>query len=143
MPASPVRPAAMIAEKWGRRAASAGQEYTEGVTSTPRSWEANAAAAEASYKQGVTEAANRGAFGAGVKRAGNDRWKRNSIEKGGQRFGPGVQVAQADYQSRVSPFLDVIGRTDLPPRGPAGSPGNLQRVQRIAEALRAAKLGRR
>jgi hypothetical protein len=133
----------MVAEKWARRAGSAQQEYTDGVGSTTRSWQAAASAAENSYKAGVAEAANRGAYGAGVKRAGDDRWKRNSLDKGGQRYAPGVQGATGDFQARVSPYLDVIGRTDLPARGPAGSPGNLQRVAALATALRAAKTGRR
>lgn len=143
MPPASVRPVQMVADKWKRRAASAQQEYTEGVNSTTRSWEAAAAAAENAYKAGVAEASARGAFGLGVKRRGNDGWKRAALDKGAQRFGPGVEVAQNEYQSRVGPFLDVISRTDLPPRGPAGSPGNLQRVNAIATALRAAKTGRR
>lgn len=143
MPPASVRPAQLVAEKWSRRAGSAQQEYTDGVTTSTRSWEQAASAAEGAYKAGVAEAANRGAFGQGVKRAGNERWKRNAIEKGGARYAPGVQSATGDYQSRVSPFLDVIGRTDLPARGPAGSPGNLQRVAALATALRAAKTGRR
>jgi len=143
MPAATVRPAAMVADKWKRRASSATQEYTEGVNSTTRSWEAAATAAEGAYKAGVQDAANRGAFGLGVKRRGNDGWKRAALDKGSQRFGPGVETAQAEYASRVGPYLDVISRTDLPARGPAGAPGNLQRVAAIATALRAAKTGRR
>lgn len=143
MPPAVVRPAQMVADKWKRRAESATQEYTEGVNTTTRSWETNAAAAEASYKAGVADAANRGAFGAGVKRAGNAKWKRKAAEVGSQRFGSGVGAAQSDYQSGVGPYLDVISRTDLPARGPAGAPGNLQRVNAIATALRAAKVGRR
>lgn len=143
MPPAVVRPAQMVAEKWARRAGSAQQEYTDGVSSSTRSWEAAATAAEGAYKQGVADAANRGAFGQGVKRAGNESWKRKTLEKGGQRYAPGVQGATSDFQSRVAPFLDVISRTDLPARGPAGSQGNLQRVAAIATALRAAKTGRR
>lgn len=143
MPPAVVRPAQMVAEKWSRRAGSAQQEYTDGVSSSTRSWEAASSAAENAYKQGVADAANRGAFGKGVKRAGNERWKRNAIEKGGARYSPGVAAATGDYQSRVAPFLDVIGRTDLPARGPAGAPQNLTRVAAIANALRAAKTGSR
>ncbi len=143
MPPAVVRPAAVIAAKWKRRASSAGQEYTEGVSSTTRSWETAAAAAETAYKAGVAEASARGAFGLGVKRAGNAKWKRKAADVGSQRFGPGVDAAEPDYQAGVGPYLDVISRTDLPARGPAGSPGNLQRVNALATALRAAKTGRR
>lgn len=143
MPPATVRAAGLVAAKWKRRAESAGQEYTEGVNSTTRNWEAASAAAEGAYKAGVADAASRGAFGVGVKRAGNAKWKRKAADVGSQRYAPGVAAAEQDYQANVGPYLDVISRTDLPPRGPAGSPGNLQRVNALATALRAAKTGRR
>ena len=143
MPPASVRPVNAVAEKWKRRATSATAEYTDGVNSTTRSWEQAATAAENSYKQGVADAAARGAFGLGVKRRGNDGWKRAALEKGSARFAGGVEAGSGDYASRVGPYLDVISRTDLPARGPAGSPGNLQRVSALATALRAAKVGRR
>lgn len=133
----------MVAAKWKRRAGSAGQEYSEGVSSTPRSWEASAKAAEPAYKQGVTEAAARGAFGQGVARRGDAGWKKATLEKGPSRFSQGVEVAESDYSTRVSPYLDAISRVDLPPAGPRGSAGNYARVQRIGEALRKLKTGGR
>lgn len=143
MPTVAVKAVGMVAGKWKRRASSAGQEYTEGVQSTPRSWQASAKAAEASYKQGVTDAANRGAFGQGIDRAGDARWKKQTLDKGPQRFAQGVDLAEGDYSSRVQPYLDAIGRVDLPAAGPRGAAQNYQRVQRIGEALRKLKTGGR
>ncbi len=136
MPPAMVPPTSRVAAKWARRAGSAGEEYSEGVRSTPRSWQAAAAAAENNYKTAVTAAASAGRFGKGVSRAGDAKWKKNATEKGPARFAQGVSVAESDYNAGVAPYLEAIGRVDLPARGPAGSAGNYQRVAAIGNALR-------
>lgn len=142
MPAASTPPIARVAAKWARRAASASSEYEEGVRTTTKSWAANTAAAEKNYQLGVTDAASKGRFGKGVQRAGDARWKKGAAEKGPTRFAQGVSIAEPDYAGQMAPVLEVIGRTDLPPRGPAGSDSNFQRVTAIGKALRALKLGR-
>jgi len=139
MPPASVPAAGRVAEKWSRRAGSAGQEYTEGVSMTSRSWAANATAAKANYAAGVQAAAGRGAYEKGVGKAGDARWKRNSVEKGSMRYGPGVEQAKGDFANAIAPVLETIARTDLPPRGPAGSAGNYARVSALGNALRALK----
>ncbi len=136
MPPAIVPSVARVAEKWARRSASAGQEYTDGVTNTTRSWAAASAAAERNYQAGVTAAAGAGRFGKGVARAGDGKWKANAVAKGPGRFAQGVSVAQADFQSQFAPYLEAIGRIDLPARGPVGSDGNYARVAAIGKALR-------
>jgi hypothetical protein len=42
----------------------------------------------------------------------------------------------------MAPYLEAIGRVDLPPRGPVGSAGNFARVVAIGTALRNLKVGR-
>jgi hypothetical protein len=64
-------------------------------------------------------------------------------KKGPSRFSEGVAVGQSDYQQGVAPFLELIARTDLPPRGATGSEGNYARVSTIGKALRGLKTGRR
>lgn len=142
MPAPNVPPVGRVAAKWARRAGSASAEYEEGVRSTTRSWAGAASAAEGNYKAGVTAAAAEGRFGKGVSKAGDAKWKKGAIEKGPGRFSQGVQTAEGDYSAQVAPFLEIIGRTDLPARGPVGSAGNYQRVQRLGEALYKARTGR-
>lgn len=142
MPAAAVPPVGRVAAKWARRAASAAGEYEEGVRTTGRSWAGASGAAENNYKAGVVAAANAGRFGKGVAKAGDAKWKKGAIEKGPGRFAQGVGVAEADYSGAVAPFLEVIGRTDLPPRGPVGSEGNYQRSAALGKALRQAKVGR-
>ena len=131
-----------VAEKWARRSASAAGEYQAGVEQTPKSWATAAGAAEKNYVAGVTAAAGAGRYGKGINKAGDAKWKKGAVEKGPTRYAQGVGVAQADFASQVGPFLEVIGRTDLPPRGPVGSEGNYMRVNAIGKALRAAKTAR-
>jgi hypothetical protein len=142
MPRVSVPDAARVAAKWMRRAGSAGTEYTEGVKNTPRSWATNTKAAGASYAAGVQEAIGKKRFEKGVDTAGDTKWKKGAEEKGSQRYGQGVQVAEGDYSTGVSPYLSVIGSVDLPARGPVGSDGNYARVAAIGRALRQAKMAR-
>lgn len=138
--ARPVVPdAARVAEKWSRRASGASEDYKSGVETTAASWSAAAGAAKDVWKQAITAAAGRGAFEKGVARAGDAKWKANTTAKGPMRYAQGVGVAQADYSSQVAPYLQLIGATDLPMRGPAGSAGNYARVSAIGNALRALK----
>lgn len=129
------------ADKWSRRASVAGPDYEAGVRGAGGAWEAATKAAGDSWKQGVTQAAARGAFEKGVAAAGGTRWEQKSIEKGPSRFAQGVAVSTGDYASKFGPFLSAIASLNLPPRGPAGDPRNLQRVTIVAETL--SKLKRR
>ena len=143
MPAPNVKSAAQAAGRWSRRAASAGPEYTDGVTNTTASWQAAATAAQQSYIQGVQEANGRGAFAKGVAAAGDQKWRANALKKGPGRFSEGVMVGTDDYSRGVQPFLEIAARTDLPMRGPVGSEANYTRASTMAKAFRAAKTGRR
>jgi hypothetical protein len=143
MPPAIVKSVNASAEKWQRRASSAGDEYKRGVESTSADWERATTAAKDAYKQGVNDAAARGAFEKGVAAAGNARWKDMASKKGPARFAEGVAVGQGDYQAGVAPYLELIARTDLPPRGATGSEGNYARVSALGKALRGLKTGRR
>jgi len=137
MAAAVVPSVSRVAAKWARRAASASGEYEEGVRATTRSWAAAAGAGEGNYRTAVTAAASAGRYGKGVSRAGDSKWKKNTMEKGPGRFSQGVAVSEADYSAQVAPYLDVISKTDLPPRGPAGAETNYNRSAAIGKALRA------
>lgn len=142
MPAAAVPTINRVAAKWARRAASASTEYEDGVRGTTKSWATTTAAAEKNYQQGVAAASAAGRYGKGVQRAGDAKWKKNSAEKGPARYAQGVGLAEPDYAGAMGPVLEVISRTDLPPRGPAGSDANFQRVMTLGKALRALKVGR-
>lgn len=143
MPAPMVKTASLAGARYARRAAAASGDYKDGVERTSKSWQAAASAGAKNYVQGVQEAAGRGAFEKGVAAAGDAKWKKMAMEKGPGRYAEGVQTGQDEYQRGVAPFLEVIGRTDIPMRGPTGSEANYQRSTTIARALRQAKVGKR
>jgi len=126
-------------DKWTRRASVAGVDYQAGVNNPRRNWEDASLDAEQNYKVGVIAAANAGRYGRGVKEAGDEKWKKNAIAKGPSRFAEGVALAQDDWAEGFRPYHDVIKSLKLPPRGPKGSPANIQRVAAVATALRALK----
>jgi hypothetical protein len=134
-----IKPVEQSAEKWQRRAQVAGADYQNGVTNPRQSWAQAAAAADANYRQGVTAAATAGRFAAGVRKAGDERWRTNALAKGPARFAEGVTLAVGEWQRGFAPFQAAIASVALPPRGPAGSPQNLQRVAAVANLLRQVK----
>jgi hypothetical protein len=136
-----VKDAAQIAEKWARVTPGRTEDYAQGIRNPKVDWSAATKAAEGNYEAGVQAAIQKKRFGAGVAKAGTQKWQQKAIEKGTARFGPGVQAAVADYQEGFEPFRQVIASTTLPPRYPKGDPRNLERVKVITQALRKKKVG--
>jgi|SRR4051812_48470467 hypothetical protein len=135
-----IKSADAIAQKFATRGAAAGADYAAGVAAPRQDWAAATEAASNTWGAGVQQAISNGQFGKGVAKAGTAKWQRKAAGVGAQRFGPGVTAAKADYQAAVQPYLDTLANLSLPPRNPKGDPGNLQRVQVVAQALRARKL---
>jgi len=123
-------------EKWVRRASVAAPDYANGIQNPRRPWEQSTINASSNYKQGVIAAANAGRFEKGVKAAGNDKWQRNALAKGPARFSEGVALGRPDWEEGFKPYHAAISALQLPPRGPKGSPQNIQRVAIIATTLR-------
>ena len=136
-----IRSVGEIREKWLRVTQQRAPDYLEGVRSPKKDWEAGARAAEPAYEAGVTAAIARKAFGKGVSEAGTGKWKKKAEELGGPRFGPGVAAAGPEYEKGMGPVVDTIRATTLPPRGPRGDPGNIERVRIMADALHRMKIG--
>lgn len=135
-----VKDPTLSAAKWVRRAGSAGPEYEEGIRNPRAPWAASTAAAENRYKAGVTAAIGRGAFGKGVRKAGDSKWSDNALAKGPARFTQGVAIAENAYREGFAPYAAVINGLSLPERGPKGDPNNIQRVAVIAKALHEHKI---
>lgn len=131
-----IKPIDQSSDKWSRRAAVAGVDYQFGVQNPRRPWADAAISAGANYRAGVTAAANAGRFEAGIKTAGEEKWKNRSVKVGPGRFAEGVAVAKPDWESGFKPYQEAINSINLPARGPKGSPANLQRVQAVSTALR-------
>lgn len=129
-----------ITTKWGANSALAGDSYRDGVQSPRRSWAASAAAADEARKAGLAEADARNAFVIGVNAAGDSKWKNNAVVLGPARFRQGVQNAKPSFSSGFTKYHGVISGTTLPPRGPKGSPENIERVRVVADALHSARV---
>lgn len=135
-----IKPLGAIAEKWARKAAAAADDYRSGLPGSD--WEGPASASASAYQQGVTAAIGRGAFERGVRSAGNQKWLQAAQSKGVERFPGGVAGAQAEYQAGFSDYHGVISGITLPPRGPRGAEGNLERVRAVTRALHQHKVSR-
>lgn len=137
-----IKPLGKIADKWSSNASAteARTSYTEGVQSPRRSWEASTMAADEARKEGLAAADGRDAFRKGVNAAGDEKWKSRATSLGPSRFSQGVQVAKPAFSAGFSKYHGVISGATLPPRGPKGSPENIDRVRVVAEALHNAKI---
>lgn len=131
-----IKPLDQASDKWVRRASVASPDYATGIESPRTNWEEASTAADSNYRAGVTAAANAGRYAKGVRAAGGEKWKRGALQKGPTRFTEGVALAKDDWSKGFAPYREAISAIKLPPRGPAGSPANLQRVAAIATALR-------
>lgn len=135
-----IKSLARITEKWGANSATAGDSYKQGVESPRRSWSESAAASDEARKEGLAAADARDAFVVGVREAGDAKWKKNASVLGPARFRQGVANAKPEFSAGFSKFHGVIAGVTLPPRGPKGSPENIDRVRVIAEALHTARV---
>jgi len=139
MPA--IKNAREIAEKWAKVTPQRADDYEQGIRTPKKDWQTETSAAAENYAAGVQNAIANNRFATGVSNAGTAKWQKAAIEKGTQRWGPGVRVAQGDYESGFAPYADVISRTTLPPRYAKGDPRNIERVAAMATALHEAKVG--
>lgn len=130
-----VKSAAEIAAKWARVAPQRDADYKAGVADPSVAWAAAAAASEETYAAGVNDAIGRKAFGKGVAKAGDDKWRRKTTEVGTQRWANGIRAGASDFESGFAPFKEALERVELPPRAPRGDPRNLERVAAVARAL--------
>lgn len=136
----PIKDVAAIAEKFIKVTPQRQAEFVDGVQTTQKDWAQETASAEANYQAGVQAAIQKKSFGKGVRNAGSEKWRSKTVEKGGQRWAPGVQAAGSDYQAGFAPYAQVIASTTLPARYPKGDPRNIERVRVMSEALRKKKV---
>lgn len=136
-----VRSMDFIAQKWGSRAATAGDVYEAGVRQPKADWQRSAAGSQGSWEAGVADAARLKSFTKGVNAAGSQKWQAKTLSKGVSRFPQGIQESGPEFQVGFERYRGVIESTQLPPRFAKGDPRNIERVKTIAAALRKAKVG--
>ena len=129
----------VIAKKYASRAGAASADYATGVQSPRTDWAQATTAAATTYAAGVQQAVSSGAFAKGVNKAGTGKWQAKASTLGAQRYSSGVSAASPAYASGVSPYLQALTNLNLPPRGPKGDPGNINRVAAVATAMRQVK----
>ena len=134
-----IRAVDVIGRKWAEVTPQRAGEYTTGVQNPRASWMREAVAAAAAWAAGVQSAITTGSFAKGVTKATDSKWTKGAVEKGSARFGPGVQIAQADYIKGFTPYRNAIAAVTLPPRFARRDPRNLLRVAAIVDAMNAAK----
>lgn len=125
-------------DKYKRRAAVAGPDYTAGVQSPRRPWDQAAIQGEANYAAGVQAAIAEKRRSVGIQKAGSAKWLEGAVQKGAARFGPGVDLGAKYYESNLGPIQQKVAGTTLPPRGPKGSEQNFSLPAIVARAFRAA-----
>ena len=137
-----VKPIGDIAKKFVRNAQTAAPDYTEGVRAAGGDWEANTAAGAQNFATGVQQAIADGRFERGVREAGAAKFVTKATTLGAARFGPGVAAAEGEFTRGAAPYLQTIAGLTLPPRRPKGDPGNMERANAVAQALRRQKVGK-
>jgi hypothetical protein len=139
-----VKPISGSMERWERRSGASVQDYLDGTAAPKRPWAESTLAAEGNYKVAVTAAAQAGRQGAGVRKAGNAKWKRNIDRKGGANYQTGVTGAGQDWATGSQPYQQAVASLTLPPRGAKNSAENYRRGQMVGDTqfkLRQAMLG--
>lgn len=137
-----VKDAATVARKWVTRASSASPDYQAGVKEAGADWESNTLAGKENFSMGVQQAIADGRYEKGVREAGQGKYVARASGIGATRFAPGVQAAESEMARGVAPVLETIRALNLPPRRPKGDPGNMERANAVAVALRKLKTGR-
>jgi hypothetical protein len=126
--------------KWKARVAVAGGDYTAGVTNPKTPWSQGASQGAQAWAEGVSAAVGRGAFASGVAKAGDAKWSAASKALGATRYSPGVTFGEPYFTQGIQGVLSTIEGTSMNPRAAAGSASNYANVQKIGDALHAAKL---
>ena len=130
MPA--IKPLDKISKVWAKRAAAASAEYKDGVENPRKDWEQETVSAATRYQEGLEAAFANNSFEKGVANAGTAKWKKRATQVGPGRYSEGVRGAEPEYRAGFIRFHSRIAATDLPPRGPKGSPENIERVKIMA-----------
>tara|TARA_Y100000310_G_C20665995_1_gene807524 strand:- start:573 stop:998 length:426 start_codon:yes stop_codon:yes gene_type:complete len=128
-----------IADKFTRVTPTRSQDFEQGVRSPRADWATNTEEAGDSWAGGIQQAIADKRFERGVRNAGTPKWQQKTLDVGVQRWQGGVQTAGEAYQRGFAPYVDVIARTTLPPKGPKGAPQNMERAAVMARALHEAK----
>jgi len=135
-----IPPITDIANKWKTITPTRVADYEYGVRHPRADWATQTLNAGSRWVAAMQMQSTWSAWGKGVGKCTHAGWQTAAIAKGIPRWGQGVTASGNKYQDGFAPYRDCIANIDLPPRGPAGAPQNLERVRVIAEALHNLKI---
>ena len=135
-----VRPLDQSQKKFADRASAARPDYEAGVRGAGAKWIAGASAAEGAWSDGTRAAIDAGRYGAGIRKAGPNKFQDRAVKLGPDRFVTGVREGAAAWGEGFRPFADDLRSFDAGPKGMRGSDQNAQRARRTADRMRAKKL---
>lgn len=135
-----IRALAKIKEKYGRVTPGKATELEAGLRDPKKNWHDETLAAADAWQGGVEGAIAGDRFAKGVAAVNQADYLEPALKLGVKRYRDGVAFGISKYAERFGPYRDVIEGTSLPPRGPVGDPGNIERVRIMAAALHDAKV---
>ena len=107
-----------------------GARYTTGVNAADWAGPAASDQAEANYAAGVQAAVTAKSRAAGVQKAGNSKWRNNSVAKGASVIGARIQASLSLYTTNFQPVLNAMNAA-----ADAAPPRTLDPVANIANRL--------
>jgi len=139
-----MKTASTAASKWQNKAGMASSDYLEGAQSTDKDQAARAIAAKSNYVAGIQDSISRDSYAKGLQKSGKQGWLSGVQEKGAQNYSTGISAdsSRQKYVENSGKYDNARKAADALPRGPRGSAQNLNRVTAVANALRAAKVGK-
>jgi len=135
-----IRSLAKIKEKYARVTPGKGPELEAGLKDPKKNWHEETLAASDAWRGGVEGAIARDGFAKGVADVDQSDYLDPALKLGVKRYRDGVTFGAGKYGTKFAPYRDVIEGTTLPPRGPVGDPGNIERVRIMSAALHDAKV---
>jgi len=127
------------ADKFERRAGSAGGDYEDGVSSVSDQEQQQATLDSAdSWEQGIQDAISEGRFESGVNNP-NKSWQEAALETGSTRFTQSASQSGDVWTAGFEDFASTLESLNLQPRGARGSEANFQRSRQVGEALHNAR----
>ncbi len=110
------------------------QRYKDGVNKATNTIE-KAIAAQDLYEARIAESIANNSRVKGLQKTSTAEWKKQAIEKGAQRIGPGMQAALPKYQKGMGETLSVIQGVTIAERTADPMANIDNRVKPIAQAL--------
>jgi|SaaInl7_150m_RNA_FD_contig_21_72560_length_815_multi_21_in_0_out_0_2 hypothetical protein len=129
-----------VAEKYARNMQNASQDIIKGVETTQKSQSKNAIAAKDKMTQNFNAAMAANKYEEGLTKSGDDKWRRNLINKGVPKIAIGIQTNMPEI---VEAMTKVVAVGEEVKRMTSAMPKNsmadsLARVQRSMEIQKAA-----